>query len=386
MLSAKILQHHLPAIVIALGLLSSSAFTSASETAFAMPTREAVSADGVSRTDDMHIARMAHTATTLPDGRVLVLGGFTTEADAAKSAESYDPRTGHFGALPRMIGVRHSHSATLLPNGMVLIVGGYGAGNTTLSSAELFDPQSNSFVSTGSMRAPRAGHVAVLLANGKVLIAGGIGPEWSFLSSAELYDPATGAFSSTGAMSVPRESHVAVRLQDGRVLVVGGHRGRRADITLYTSAETYDAASGTFKRVGDMHTRRHKHDGVVLRDGRVLITGGSDERDDRGAYDSSELFDPTTGTFTVGPSMKRARYKHNGSSVLLPNGSVLIAGGAPQAELFDPTKTSFTLVATDTPLTGQFSAAAPFAAGRVLITGGYGADRGPQNSAWIYHP
>lgn len=381
MLTARILRQIVPPTLVVLGLLSPThALTGA------WSRRAAALRDAVSKADDMRIARMAHTATTLPDGRVLVLGGFTNEGDAARSAESYEPKAGHFHALPRMLGVRHSHSATVLPNGKVLIVGGYGAGSATLSSAELFDPKTNAFASTGSLRSARAGHVAVLLASGKVLIAGGIGPEWTFLSSAELYDPATGNFSPTGAMSVARESHVGVRLQDGRVLVVGGHRGRRADITLYTSAETYDPTTGTFKRVGDMHTRRHKHDGVALRDGRVLITGGSDERDDRGAYDSSELFDPTTGTFTVGPTMQRARYKHNGSSILLPDGNVLIAGGAAQAEVFNPVTATFTLVAGDSPLTGQFSAVAPFAPGRVLITGGYGPDRGPQDKAWIYRP
>jgi hypothetical protein len=101
---------------------------------------------------------------------------------------------------------------------------------------------------------------------------------------------------------------MGVRLLDGRALIVGGHRGRRADLTLYASAEIYDPASGAFRRVGDMRIRRHKHDAILLPDGQVLITGGSDERDDRGVYDSSELFDPKTETFTAGPTMKLGPY------------------------------------------------------------------------------
>ena len=340
----------------------------------------------VARAADMKVVRMAHTATSLPDGRVLVLGGFTNEGEAAKSAESYDPITGRFSALPRMITVRHSHTTTVLPNGRLLIVGGHGNASTTLASAELFDPATNTFSPTGSLRTARAGHVAVALTNGKVLIAGGVGLEWSFLSSAELYDPVTGSFSPTSAMTVARESHVAVRLHDGRVLIVGGHRGRRAEITLYASAESYDPATGIFTGVADMHTRRHKHDGIVLRDGRVLITGGSDERDDRGAYSSTELFDPQSDKFTSGPAMQRARYKHNGSSVLLANGSVLVAGGASDAEVFNPTTNTFSLVAGTSQLAGQFSAVALLNADRVLITGGYGQGIGPQMSAWVYHP
>lgn len=334
----------------------------------------------------MRVARAVHTATALANDRVLIAGGFTDEANQEDGAELYDTRTARFQRLSRMMVVRHSHSATLLPNGKVLIAGGYGAGNATLAAAELFDPVTGRFAETGSLRAARAGHVAVLLDNGKVLVAGGIGPGWSFLSTAELYDPTTGVFTPTGAMTEMRESHTATRLLDGRVLVTGGHRGRRADITLYTSAETYDVRTGAFTRVGDMRMRRHKHDAVLLRDGRVLVTGGSDERDSRGAYKSTELFDPRIGTFALGPDMRLARYKHNGNSVLLPDGSVLVAGGASKAERYDPVTGTFTLVPGAARMNGQFSAAALLDAGRVLVSGGYGDGRGPTDGAWVYRP
>jgi hypothetical protein len=285
-----------------------------------------------------------------------------------------------------MITARHSHTATLLPDGKVLIAGGYGERTATLAAAEVFDPTKNTFAPTGSLQAARSGHVAVLLKNGKVLVAGGVGPGWDFLSSAELYDPATGVFSPTGGMTVERESHVAVELPDGRVLIVGGHRGRREDITLYASAELYDPERGLFRRVGDMRIRRHKHDAVLLPDGRVLITGGSDELHDRDAFNSSELFDPNTGAFSPGPMMKLGRYKHAGSTIVLQSGLVLIAGGAPQAETYDPRSRSFTLVAGEARLAGQFSAVAQLKGGEVLITGGYGSGGGPRSSAWLYRP
>ena len=337
-------------------------------------------------TAPMSAPRASHTATTLGDGRVLVTGGFTNVQNAAQGAEVYDAATERYSALPRMVTLRHSHTATLLPGGKVLLAGGYAAGTTTLTAAELFDPVTNTFVATGSLRAPRAGHIAVLLSNGKVLIAGGIGPDWTFLSSAELYDPATGTFFVTGAMTVARESHVAVRLADGRVLIAGGHRGRRADITLYASAETYDATTSTFSAVGNMRVRRHKHDGVLLRDGRVLITGGSDERDDRGVYNSTEFFDAQTNAFTSGPLLKHPRYKHNGTGTLLPNGGVVLAGGAAQAETFDPRSNSFSTVDGVARMAGQFSAAALLSGGRVLVTGGYGNGTGSRASSWLYRP
>ena len=334
----------------------------------------------------MSAPRSAHTATPLPDGRVLIAGGFISEESPTLGAEVFDPRTGRFAALPRMLTLRHSHSATMLPNGKVLIAGGYTAGSITSAAAELFDPATNSFTPTGSLRTTRAGHIATLLRDGRVLIAGGVGAGWSFLASAEVYDPATGKFTRTGDMTVARESHVAVELRDGRVLVIGGHRDRRADITLYASAETYDPVNGAFTRVGDMGVRRHKHDAVLLRDGRVLVTGGADERDNRGQYNSTELFDPRTATFSPGPAMQLPRYKHQGSSVLLPTGVVLIAGGAARAETYYPASRTFEIVAGDARLAGQFSAVAPLGNGGALITGGYGNGSGPTSSAWVYRP
>jgi hypothetical protein len=334
---------------------------------------------------DMRSARAAHSAVALPDGRVLVTGGFD-QSGLPRGAEMYDPSTGEFGELPSMITPRHSHTGTSLPAGSVLIVGGFGNREMTLSAAEIFDPAMRVFSSTGPLAEARAGHVAVPLEDGRVLVAGGVGPDWKFLSTAEIYDPATGQFSGTGRMAVPRESHVAVRLLDGRVLVVGGHRGRGRDIVLHASAETYDPTTGAFTRDGDMRLPRHKHDAVVLPDGRVLVTGGSDERDDRGVYDSSELFDPKTGTFVPGPTMRMPRYKHAGSSVLLPSGLVLIGGGAPRAETYDHTTNAFALVPGDPRMAGQFSAVTLMNTGEALITGGYGNGGGPRSSAWLYQP
>ncbi len=333
----------------------------------------------------MSANRSAHTATALRDSRVLVAGGFTEQASGS-GAEVFDSRTHRFSSLPPMLTTRHSHTATLLPDGRVLLAGGYGEGSTTLASAEVFDPATNTFAATGSLRAARADHVAVLLSSGKVLVAGGLGPGWTFLETAELYDPATGRFSSTGSMSVARESHVAVRLEDDRVLITGGHNGRRRDLTLLTSTELYEVETGVFRRAGDMMVRRHKHDGVLLPSGQVLISGGSDERDSRGVYRSTELFDPRSETFSLGPQMRLGRYKHAGSSVLLPSGLVLVAGGAPQAELYDPRRNAFVLVPGESPMAGQFSAVAGLQHGGVLITGGYGDGSGPQSAAWVFKP
>ncbi|HET9064796.1 MAG TPA: kelch repeat-containing protein [Gemmatimonadales bacterium] len=332
----------------------------------------------------MHQSRAAHTATLLGDGRVLIVGGMGPVASA--TVERYDTGADTFSEVPSPRVPRSSHTATRLADGTVLVTGGYGTDGSYLQSAERFDPATDSWHEAGTMTMARAGHRAVQLADGRLLLLGGVGTGWRFLRSAEIYDPATDRFTPTGSMAVPRESHVAVRLADGRVLVMGGHAGRRDDMVLYASAELYDPTTGQFTATGDMGTPRHKHDAVLLADGRVLVTGGADRRDSRGQYNTVERYDPTTGRFEALPPMLRTRYKHAGTTILLGDGRVLLAGGADRAEVYDPDVGMSAIVAGEPRLPGLFSAVAPLPDGGALITGGYGQDITGRGGAWRYRP
>ena len=116
------------------------------------------------------------------------------------------------------------HTATLLPNGKVLVAGGYNGG--ALTSAELYDPASGTWTATGSLNTARYDHTATLLPNGKVLVAGGIS-NGSDLTSAELYDPASGTWTATGSLNTARYEHTATLLPNGKVLVAGGYVASR---------------------------------------------------------------------------------------------------------------------------------------------------------------
>jgi hypothetical protein len=338
------------------------------------------------RAPNMSAARAAHTATALANGDVLIVGGFGADESRLAGAELFDAARGRFVAVRGPQVRRQSHTATRLLDGRVLITGGLAEANQYLARAEMYDPATRSFYAAGAMTTPRAGHEAVLLGDGRVLLVGGVGPGWTFLASAEIYDPRAGTFTTVGDMEEPRESHVAVALSPTHVLVAGGHRGRGAEIVISRTAEVFDAARGTFRRVGDLGVRRHKHDAIALGDGRVLVMGGADERDDRGVYASVEVFDPREGRFQPGKSMLQTRYKHRGTTFLMPDGKLLLLGGAPHAEEYDPATGTSRFVAGDVELPGQFSAAATLPNGRVLITGGYGQGRGARANAWIYQP
>jgi hypothetical protein len=234
------------------------------------------------------------------------------------------------------------------------------------------------------MTIARSGHEAVLLKDGKVLLTGGVGMGWSFLSSADIYDPTTGAFAPTGSMTTARESHTATLLGDGKVLITGGHKDRRSDVTIYSSTELYDPSTGKFSLAGDMSIRRHKHDAALLLDGNVLIVGGADERDRNGAYVSAEIYHPQTGRFTPTADMNVRRYKHRGTTIVLPGGQVLVVGGSHMAELFDPKASVFLRVDGSLGSDRLFSAATLLPTGHVLITGGYDETMTTSSKAWFF--
>jgi len=303
-------------------------------------------ATGVFRaTGSMSTTRIDHTATLLPNGRVLIVGG---NGGPVTSAELYDPATGTFSVTGSLTTNRTFHTATLLPNGKVLIAGGAGAGaGQALASAELYDPGAGSFSPTGSMITARSGQYATLLADGQVLIAGGAsasGGNATVLASAELYDPATGIFSATGSLVVARQSPgTTALLFTGQVLFAGGSSGAAGNAPSLASAELYDPSTGTFSLTGSMTTPRSKHNVALLPSGQVLVMGGVNPSV-FGPLASAELYDPMSATFSLTGSMTIPRFFVYPTVVLLPDGQALVAGGADNgpvasAELYTVTVT-----------------------------------------------
>jgi hypothetical protein len=287
-------------------------------------------------TGGLNVARCAHAATLLPNGKVLVAGGYGTNGPwgPLTSCELYDPASGAWtltgdltSAAPNFSGLQ----STLLPNGQVIIVGETGG------VSEVFDPAPGSWTTTGNMADAVCGHTATLLPDGKVLIAGGGEQIW-VADTCQLYDPATGLFSVTGSMNEARYFHSATLLANGQVLVVGAGYAY--------AGELYYPATGTWEALSNfVITDRRMHSATLLPNGQVLIAGGQ-TGSTLITYSSCEVYYPTIKAAVATAGMGTARWGH--TATLLPNGKVLAAGGVNSGgvlrscELYDPAAGTWT--------------------------------------------
>ena len=312
-------------------------------------------------TSDMDTERSGHSATLLADGKVLIAGG-TGNLGTLTLAEIYDPISG-WSSTNSMNTPRANHTATLLLNGKVLVAGG-GNGTIFTTGSELYDPQTGNWEFTGALNNARANHTATLLRNGKVLVAGGLTNNSEYLNSAEVYDPDTGSWSLVTSLVTARRDHTATLLTDGTVLVTGGYNNG-----YLKTSERYDIALNDWLPTGPLTTERGNHTATLLPNGQVLVAGGLND-----GLKSGELYDPISGGWTTTAPMNMAHYSH--SAGLLPNGKVLVAGGndndtgtIADCEVYDPITADWQIVESMKSARQGFTTTI-LSDGRILAAGG----------------
>lgn len=345
------------------------------------------------RSPAMRLARLAHTQTRLPDGRVLIAGGLRNVKELLPPVntdiEIFDPKRGDFRVVARMETVRGMHTATLLADGRVVFIGG-----TAGTGVDIFNPGTGRLEPGGKVLGTRGLHTATLLADGRILLVGGMRHALTYydggfhreslcLKSIEVYDPRTRSSRLLRAtLRVPRRGHTTSLLADGRVLIIGGAWTKRTEII--------DTAAGTVAWGPALGIAREDHSATRLADGRLLVAGGT--ATDGKSLDIAEIFDPKRNSFrTLAARMSRCREDHTAD--LLPDGRVLITGGEDNAagpdgrdvvlddvELFDPKTESFVKLAPlSVPRDDHCSTV--LSDGVVLITGGEDKDDAGLRSA-----
>jgi hypothetical protein len=326
----------------------------------------AQSAGTFTATGNMNTPRFAHTATLLPNGKVLVAGGNAIcfiglpTCVSATSAELYDPTTRTFAATGSMTAV-NPKGGLLLADDRVFFAGSDATGG--LAIIEFYDSTTESFTVTGHAATLSSVESATLLNEGTVLLTGRVGNSLPPIYGAEIYDPVAGTFSALANWPTDDPRPLAV-LVDGKVLleyyednaglldpaaatfsVVHGLKGfdspPRASLLFNSnilltggndsggsesSVELYDSASGVLAANTRMSTPRDGHTSTLLPDGTVLLAGGGSASRQVFALTSAEVYDPTTGRFSATGSLRTGRADH--AAVLLKSGQVLITGGS----------------------------------------------------------
>ena len=308
------------------------------------------------QTGSVKIARINHTSTLLPSGKVLItggdVGGFT------KTCELYDPSTGTWSYTSSMSTARTTHTATLLSSGKVLIAGGFSTSGA-INTCEIYDPSTETWSNTDTLHISRHGHTANILPSGKVLVVGGGDIYGGPVDKSEVYDPSTGKWSQPSQMSDAVFFHTAVLLPSGKVWVAFG-----------TNCQLYDPSTDSWTLSGNI-TSRASHTANLLPSGKVLIVGGIGQYSYR---KDAELYDPSTNTLSNAGNMSEER--DNFKALLLANGKVLVMGGGKSnygyqtCELYDPATNSWSLADTMNTTHDRFGATL-LKNDAVLVSSGY---------------
>lgn len=332
--------------------------------------------------------RATHQLVAVGSGTLLAIGGCVRSGcEAGPASATVDIIAApdmKVTATGQLLAPRVQPSAIALPDGKVLVFGGWVDGRAS-ATTEIFDPATGRSIAGPAMAGPRNGPAVAALADGRILIAGGYDGD-DVRSDAEIFDPATRQMTRTGSLGTARSGATATLLADGRVLIVGGGRPEREPRRALAKAEVFDPATGRFAATGDLAQGRYKHGAVRLANGDVLVVGGSDVRDYDGKLRSVERYDVATGRFAAAGNLADARFKIADGLLLLPGNRVLVAAGGATAEIFDVA--SGTGRRVDFDLGGQWNyvTLARVDAHTALLAGGYREGRiEPTARSWVIH-
>jgi galactose oxidase len=291
------------------------------------PTAQPQRADG--STVNLFCAGHAY----LPDGRLLVAGGHLYDGDGIDYAGTFDHRTGTWTPLPAMNGGRWYPTATSLADGRVLVISGSAAVRGTIAVdavPEIWDGRAwrptVDFI--GLPLYPRM-HVAP---DGRVFMAGSNAMTY-LLDTSPINSGGTGTWTPLAARrNGERQYGSTVMYEPGKVLSIGGGNDAGTDLPT-AECEVIDLGDPTpaWRPTAPMRFRRRQHNATLLPDGTVLVTGGTagpgfNDVSPGKPVHAAELWDPTTGTWTTLASEAVDRCYH-ATAVVLPDATVLSAGG-----------------------------------------------------------
>jgi galactose oxidase len=255
----------------------------------------------------------------LPDGRLLVAGGHISDGHGLPNTNIFDVGTGSWQAEAPMAQGRWYPTNTTLPSGEVLTMGGEDESGTTVSIPEVWDGTSWRQLTGASLALPNYPRDFVA-PDGRIFVAGpSAGSRWLDVSG-------TGSWTTGPSMNIGSRSYgSAVMYEAGKILYVGGNSSPT------NTAEIIDLnqSNPQWTYTGSMTYARWNLNATVLPTGEVLVTGGvaGDRANPALAVNATELWNPTTGRWTLMASSAWLLRGYHSTSLLLPDGRVMHSGG-----------------------------------------------------------
>lgn len=383
---------------------------------------------------DMSVERLYHTATLLPNGKVLVVGGYHVTTGGDASCELYDPASKSWSSAASLNYPRYRHTATLLPNGQVLVAGGTATlGPPISTTAELYDPLYDTWtLSSNTTSYEHYGDTATLLNNGKVLFAQTTGSElydpamdtWTLVGGApgpwagcatplangqvvitggyyngpgappnnnfsSIYDPSTNSWSWQDGFLSPRFGHTAILGADGYIYVMGGQSPTAPGFAPTINFQYSSTGANWFGGFGMYaYSPRYAAPAIMLNNGKILTVGGNDWSNG-GSLATCEILNTGYQNVATASTITGVRYLH--ASSLLPNGKVLVTGGyngtgsITSAQLYNPITDSWSSTSALS-VSRYLHTSNLLPTGKVLVAGGYNTSSGPLTSCVLYDP
>ncbi|MBI4218239.1 MAG: S8 family serine peptidase, partial [Elusimicrobia bacterium] len=263
-------------------------------------------------------------AVSLDNGEVLLSGATWLDGNIHLTTKIFSWKKG-WRFAERMWNARMAHALVPLPNNGVLAAGGLTPDGHALRSCEIYDYLTNSWTETASLNQPRFGHTMTVLADGRILVTGGRDEQSSSLSlnSCEIFDPRARRWESANPMRYGRTFHAATLLKNGKVLVTGGS----------AESEIYDPQTNQWSLAAPMQSKRSHHAAVRTGGGRVFAVGGTsrqgemyDPQTDRWKLISCLNFDRSGNPFKLTPNV---------AAIVLPKSRFLVVGESSQSEYYE---------------------------------------------------
>jgi hypothetical protein len=274
----------------------------------------------------------------LQDGKLFLAGGHAgNQSDGLISSTFYDPSLNTWTKTANMNASRWYPTNTTLPNGDVLVVSGYTTTGNFNTQPQVWHPANNTWRNLTSAQLMQPLYPMMFVApNGKVFNSG---PDQV---TRYLDTSGTGAWTTVGNLNYggTRDYGSAV-IFDGKVMVAGGDGSGSSAATNTAEILDLNANTPTWQFTSPMSIARRQFNLTLLPDGKLLASGGSGGFGfDNSAYPiyPAEMWDPATGKWTTMDSITVYRGYHS-TALLLPDGRVLSAGGeqtGASAEIYSP--------------------------------------------------